>query len=227
MLGPDRTMSETDELLDAVFENFNRGFDEEIVDWSGDWGILEKEESQSTIIALPNPAVEPEEMQEAARERAFAYGLLESEVADAAQAAAVRIRTKCRTGQTIMFEIGRELLNLKCRLPHGAFSDWIEAEFGWSNRTALNYMQAARLYAENATVADLPPKLIYELRGNSSRPVFVSKLLGVRWTRLLRRSISCVRAVDWLALRGQRMNSLRASGPLKSSDVMRKPSLPC
>jgi hypothetical protein len=50
-------------------------------------------------------------------------------------------------------EIGRLLTQAKELLPHGAFTSWAEAEFGWSLRHCQRHMQ---LHAERTRVSCLP-----------------------------------------------------------------------
>lgn len=44
-----------------------------------------------------------------------------------------------RTAQDV-FDIGGKLLEIKDRLGHGKFGHWLKSEFGWSDRTAQNFM---------------------------------------------------------------------------------------
>ena len=75
-------------------------------------------------------------------------------------------------------DIGRELLAVKERLPHGQFIDWIEAEFGWGRRTAFNYMQAAAVFGDKwETVSHLPAAVIYKLSAPSTPSVVVDTVL--------------------------------------------------
>ena len=53
-----------------------------------------------------------------------------------------------------IIEIGRRLTEAKKIVGWGNWLPWLEREFGWSERTAQNFMQVAEL-AESATVADL------------------------------------------------------------------------
>ena len=54
---------------------------------------------------------------------------------------------------------------MKAALPHGSFGKWLEAEFGWTERTAQNYMRAAETYGSNTKcVSDLPLSTIYRLQ---------------------------------------------------------------
>ncbi|HEX3410318.1 MAG TPA: DUF3102 domain-containing protein [Stellaceae bacterium] len=53
-----------------------------------------------------------------------------------------------------MIEIGRHLIEVKERVGHGHFLDWVEEEFEWKERAAENYMAVARAFPHAR--ADLP-----------------------------------------------------------------------
>jgi hypothetical protein len=56
-----------------------------------------------------------------------------------------------------ILEIGTRLDEVKNALLHGEWGKWLDAEFGWSDRTALRYMDAAKAFAAKSdTVSDLP-----------------------------------------------------------------------
>ena len=50
-----------------------------------------------------------------------------------------------RTAQDLV-EIGQKLVEVKARLGHGLFGDWLQAEFEWSERTAQRYMSVAQAF---------------------------------------------------------------------------------
>jgi hypothetical protein len=56
-------------------------------------------------------------------------------------AEAIRVLGK-RIARDII-EIGERLIEVKGALPHGAWLPWIDAEFGWSQQTARNFMDVA------------------------------------------------------------------------------------
>jgi hypothetical protein len=85
----------------------------------------------------------------------FDYAALPPDVVTEAQGAAERIRTRIRAA---IVDVGADLIGVKDRLPHGAFSVWLKAEFGMTERTAQNYMSAAALAGKYETVSVLPPK---------------------------------------------------------------------
>jgi Protein of unknown function (DUF3102) len=67
-----------------------------------------------------------------------------------------------------IIDIGTDLIRVKDALNHGQFSKWLKA-VGWSERTARNYMGAAKVFeGKTATVADLPPATIYRLAAPST-----------------------------------------------------------
>lgn len=97
--------------------------------------------------------------------RNFDYATLSPDVASVAVAAAAAIRASTRLQITEVIASGRRLLEVKVALPHGAFGKWLEAEFGWTERTAQNYMRAAETYGSNTKcVSDLPLNTIYRLQ---------------------------------------------------------------
>lgn len=104
----------------------------------------------------------------------FDYGQLEAKTAAAAQAAVQKIRGLEKAASV---DIGRELLAMKERLPHGQFLPWLEAEFSYSRRTATNLMQVAETFGDKwETVAHLPAGILYQLAAPST-PVTVRDMV--------------------------------------------------
>ena len=68
---------------------------------------------------------------------------------------AQRIRDLVGTARVCIIEVGRELIAAKAEVGHGGWLDWIEGEFGWSERTAENYMLVARKFASVADFSGL------------------------------------------------------------------------
>jgi hypothetical protein len=79
-----------------------------------------------------------------------------------------------------LIEVGTDLLAVKDALEHGHFLNWVRAEFGWSERTAENFMSVAERF-KSANFADLPiaPSAAYLLASPSvpdeAREVAVEK----------------------------------------------------
>lgn len=76
----------------------------------------------------------------------FNYALLTEDKATGARQAAERIRGRLYTA---IIETGEDLIRQKENLGHGNFLDWIEAEFGMSDRTARKFMSIARELGSN------------------------------------------------------------------------------
>jgi hypothetical protein len=69
-----------------------------------------------------------------------------------------------------VIEIGRRLCDAKRRLGHGKFLCWIAHEFGWSERTAENFMRVYDLSCKSEKFADLnlPISALYLLAAPST-----------------------------------------------------------
>src|ERR1019366_3431295 len=76
----------------------------------------------------------------------FDYDALAPEIAAMVQKTAAAIRQGHQRQVDEVIAAGLALIEVKKALPHGDFGKWIEAEFGWSERTALNYVRVAETY---------------------------------------------------------------------------------
>jgi hypothetical protein len=100
---------------------------------------------------------------------AFDYDALPQEAATALRQSADRIRALGRKQTEAILDIGKELKAAKDTLPHGQFTPWVTAEFGMTDRTALNYMYLADWAADKPEIiSDLPPTAIYLLAAPST-----------------------------------------------------------
>lgn len=92
---------------------------------------------------------------------AFSYAVLDPDAEAVARDAADIIHG---VQKAFTLEVGRQLLRAKDILPHGAFERWVRDMLDMKPRTARNHMNAARwLHGKPATVADLPPTILYAL----------------------------------------------------------------
>lgn len=82
----------------------------------------------------------------------FNYDALPHDLADDARKIAGRIRGRLATGY---IATGHDLIEMKERLGHGYFGAWLEAEFGFSDRTAERYMAIARFDAANSDIMSI------------------------------------------------------------------------
>jgi hypothetical protein len=75
--------------------------------------------------------------------------------------------------------IGANLYAAKRMLGHGQFVQWVESECGFSPRSAQNYMRASEFAVDKcATVAFLPPAVVYRLAAPTAPPEVVSEVLA-------------------------------------------------
>lgn len=95
----------------------------------------------------------------------FDYSALPTGIRDEAKIAADEIRGLMNR---TVFEVGAALTRVKDRLPRGQFGKWLLAEFGLTERTAQNYMNAAALVAKCETVSVLQPRTVYLLASPST-----------------------------------------------------------
>lgn len=85
----------------------------------------------------------------------FDYALV-GDAADRVRSSAEKIRRTVQKTIGDIIEVGQELLAVKEAVGHGHFGAWLKAEFGWTERTAQNFMSVAERFGAN-------PKLISDL----------------------------------------------------------------
>src|SRR3954469_19260538 len=109
----------------------------------------------------------------------FNYGAVDERTADLARKAAARIRPSLRAHSKVRFEIGRELCNIKKTVPHGLFEPWIQAEFGWSVRTAQRYMRLVEVFgAKGDSLSLMTTSTLHQLAARSTPSRVRSAVLG-------------------------------------------------
>src|SRR6266404_2790077 len=96
----------------------------------------------------------------------FTYDAVPAVMAAALREQAARIRKLDRDALQTVTEAGRELLDAKDKL-QGRFIQWVEAECGFSLKTAENYMNAAKRGGEFVNVTNLSLGVIYRLTTKS------------------------------------------------------------
>ena len=66
-------------------------------------------------------------------------------------------------------ENGRDLLEVKERLEHGQFQKWVEGNFPWSYRTAVNMMNVAKnLKVQDSSLLSFANETLFLLAQNST-----------------------------------------------------------
>lgn len=95
----------------------------------------------------------------------FDYGQIVDEDARAiAKHAAERIHANLHETEKHFIDTGNELCRAKAALRHGAWENWLTAEFRWTKRTAQNYMAVAEKFGDDYTlVSYLPSPILYRL----------------------------------------------------------------
>lgn len=84
------------------------------------------------------------------------------------KAQAIHARLK-RTAEDVI-AIGQDLIEVKARLQHGQFLNWLESEFDLTRQSAANFMRVAEKFGERKckTVLHLPIRVLYELAAPST-----------------------------------------------------------
>jgi hypothetical protein len=76
-------------------------------------------------------------------------------------------------------ETGRDLIAVKQHLEHGQFGEWVQAECGFTLRTAQNYMKVACTFAELKceTISHLQLSTVYELSAKTTPADLVARVI--------------------------------------------------
>ena len=103
--------------------------------------------------------------------RSFNYSALKSDIRLVVKQRTSEIKTILRRSTLDILEIGQRLIEVKEKLEHGRFLNWIEAEFELDERTARRYMGAAESFGfKSDTMSDLnfTPTTLYVLSAPST-----------------------------------------------------------
>jgi len=80
------------------------------------------------------------------------------------------IRKRLRRSAQDVWEIGQRLADVRSRLKYGQFLAWLKAEFGWSQRTAYNFINVYETFGDRfAKLAkvDIATSVLYQLAAPS------------------------------------------------------------
>jgi Protein of unknown function (DUF3102) len=111
----------------------------------------------------------------------FDYESLNDEQRSIVQQRTGEIRERLRRSAQDIWEIGQKLADVRSQLKHGQFDIWLKAEFGWSRRTAYNFISVYETFGERATLAqvDIATSALYLLAAPSTsqkvRDEFIEK----------------------------------------------------
>ena len=108
----------------------------------------------------------------------FDYNAVPASLRGELKAEAASIRAQVKFTVLTIIKTGQALTAVKGKLEHGQFSAWVEAECGFTLRTAENYIRAAA-FAEgkSETVALLPPAVLYKLAAKTTPEPIVAAVM--------------------------------------------------
>ena len=80
------------------------------------------------------------------------------------------IKERLKRSAQDIWEIGQKLFEVRSELAYGNFDSWLKAEFGWSRRTAYNFIKVYEAFPERATVAQvsIAASALYQLSSPST-----------------------------------------------------------
>ncbi|MEJ8573470.1 DUF3102 domain-containing protein [Microbaculum marinum] len=145
---------------------------------------------------------------------AFDYSIIDADTAHFARKAAFLVRARHQSQIRMLIETGSDLLAVKERLPHGRFGAWLKAEFGWTERTAQNYMQAALAFRDKSeTISELPQTLVYKLAAPSTPPQIRDRVVA---------DLEAGRAVDPVQIKQEIAEAVAPSPEEMAAELSRK-----
>ncbi len=120
-------------------------------------------------------------------------------------------------------EIGQHLLDAKNALPHGQFVAWVEAELHMKARAAQNYMSAAAwLEGKNATLAQLPPTIVYALAAPNAPDELVEDVVRAAEAGAPLPVATIKTRLDRAAVEASELKALARLHPKKSAAQIKK-----
>jgi menaquinone-dependent protoporphyrinogen IX oxidase len=108
----------------------------------------------------------------------FDYSTLSPDLQVEVKTATERIKLRMKRTAEDIIEIGKDLIAIKEKLPHGSFLPWIGSEFGLTDKTAQNFMNVAeRFGSKNEIISDFKPTLLYLLAAPSTPDEVVEQVI--------------------------------------------------
>ncbi|MBD2252787.1 DUF3102 domain-containing protein [Nostoc parmelioides] len=100
----------------------------------------------------------------------FDYSILSPEQRSLVEQRTSEIREQLRRTAQDIWEIGQSLAEVRAQLKHGQFETWLKAEFGWSRRTAYNFINVYETFGNRANLAqiDIATSALYLLAAPST-----------------------------------------------------------
>lgn len=107
----------------------------------------------------------------------FDYSKLSPQLQVEVKTATERIRLRMKRTAEDIIEIGKDLIAIKDKLPHGQFLPWIATEFEMSEDTAGRFMSVAYRFPDIPQFAEFKPSLLYLLAAPSTPDEVVEKVI--------------------------------------------------
>ena len=85
----------------------------------------------------------------------FDYKALSSKQRTIIQQCTGEIKERLRRTAKDVWEVGQKLVEVRSQLEYGQFDTWLSAEFGWSRRTAYNFINVYEAFSKNTNFAQL------------------------------------------------------------------------
>lgn len=98
----------------------------------------------------------------------FDYAALNTDARHVVQRCTTEIHERTRRARQDMIAVGQRLIEVKAQLGHGQFGNWLKAEFAWSDQTALNLMNVARMGDHIPNHLEIAPTVLYALAAPST-----------------------------------------------------------
>ena len=100
----------------------------------------------------------------------FDYQILSPQQCSLVRQRTGEIKERLRQAARDIWEIGQKLSDVRSRLQHGQFLAWLEVEFGWSRRTAYNFIGVYETFPEivNFAKLDIATSALYKLASSTT-----------------------------------------------------------
>lgn len=107
----------------------------------------------------------------------FDYSVLDDDTRSFVEARTTEIKVLVKRSGEDIVTIGQKLAEVKGRLGHGHFGDWLEAEFGWSQYTAINFMRVWSKFGNFPNLDSFAPSALYLLAAPSTPEEAIAEVL--------------------------------------------------
>lgn len=108
-------------------------------------------------------------VEQSAVELYYDYSLVSEAYRDTLRRSAITIKPRLKRAAEDIFVIGKELKATKALLPHGEYTNWLDIEFGLSERMAQRFVNVyERLGSKSDIMSVLPPTTLYLLAAPST-----------------------------------------------------------